>query len=219
MTKNLRTALDEAAKTGWAVGAASLDELKYEGTWWLNWITYATRNHPSEADELRPTAQADAHPSSLSATYGTGEQPLHTDGAHLLKPGRWLLLTSAEASSVPTLLWLPNWREVSTEIREAMHEGLFTVVNGPKSFLAPARRAATLRFDLGCMRPSDGRAMRAAEFLSTRRSDAIEHVWDRPGTFLLLDNHRAMHARGDAGTEPDRVMHRINFDLPKAVKR
>lgn len=215
----LRTALGEATKSGWAVGSASLDELKREGQWFLHWTTHATRGHPEGADELRPVAKDEARSASLSALHGDGEQPLHTDGAHLIQPGKWLLLVSADVSSVPTLFWPYNAAEISAPVRDAMQEGLFTVVSGARSFLTPARSLGMLRFDPGCMRPSDSRASMADGFLSTRRNAAQEHVWDEPNRFLLLNNHRVLHARGDASAEPGRLLHRINFDIPKAAKR
>ncbi|WP_123915570.1 TauD/TfdA family dioxygenase [Georgenia muralis] len=120
---------------------------------------------------------------------------------------------------MPTLFWPYNSVEVNAQVGDALQEGLFTLVSGPKSFLAPARSVTVLRFDAACMRPSDSRAMTAAEFLSTRKSTALEHMWDEPNTFMLLDNHRVLHARGDASAEPDRLLYRIGFDVPKAAKR
>lgn len=219
VTHELRTALAQAANSGWATGSAKLDDLKREGRLHLSWTTRATRGHPEDADELRPVAQAQARLSSLSAVYGSGEQPLHTDGAHFRRPARWLLLASAETSSVPTLYWSYNSTEVDAQLGDALREGLFTVVSGPNSFLAPARSATMLRFDPGCMRPSDSRALVAADFLSTRKSAALEHAWGEPNKFLLLDNHRVLHARGGPTAEPSRLLHRIAFDLPAVAKR
>lgn len=67
------------------------------------------------------------------------------------------------------------------------------------------------------MRPSDARAIIAAEFLSTRKGTARAHMWEGPDSFLLIDNHRTLHARGDASAEPDRLLYRISFDLPGAA--
>lgn len=218
MANQLRTALSAAGKTGWAVGNGQLDELRREG-WWLGWETHSTRGHPDDADELRPLAKANAHRASLSAVHGAGGQPLHSDGAHLLEPSRWLLLVGTVASAVPTLLWPFDADAVDGQVGDALREGLFTVVNGRTSFLAPALAGTILRFDPGCMRPSDGRAMIAAEFLTTRRATALKHAWTNPNTFLLVDNHRVLHARADATSEPNRLLHRITFDLPVGVKR
>lgn len=161
----------------------------------------------------------DPSPASLSASHGKGEQPLHTDGASQLKPSRWLLLASSEMSSVPTLFWPYRAAEVNAEVRDALNEGLFTAVSGRRSFLTPAHSRGMLRFDRGCMSPSDGRALVADEFLSSRRSGANEHAWDAPDKFLVLDNHRVLHGRADATGEPDRLLRRITFDLVTAVKR
>jgi alpha-ketoglutarate-dependent taurine dioxygenase len=68
------------------------------------------------------------------------------------------------------------------------------------------------------MRAADGRAIRAAEFLTSRRASAHEHTWETANSFLLVDNHKVLHARGDASAEPQRVLRRINFDIPKGAK-
>lgn len=64
-----------------------------------------TRDRQFKVEVLRPTERADAHPNSLSARYGTGQQPLHTDGAHRDEPPEIVLLSAQEPSTVPTLLW------------------------------------------------------------------------------------------------------------------
>lgn len=219
MTNALRTALTEARRSGWAAGRAPLDELTREGQWHLQWAIHATRGHVGGVVELRPVTTTQAHPASLSSTYGTGAQPLHTDDAHQLNPARWLLLVSTDASAVPTMFWHCDFNQMESHIADALREGLFTVVSGRTSFLAPARSASMLRFDPACMRPSDGRALVAADYLSSRRSAAQVHAWKEPHNFLLLDNHRMLHGRADASGEPDRILHRITFDLPSKAAR
>ena len=44
---------------------------------------------------LRPAEASAAHPRSLSAPYGLGQQPLHTDGAHLPDPPDIVVLISS----------------------------------------------------------------------------------------------------------------------------
>jgi hypothetical protein len=74
-----------ARRQGWAGGAArSIDSIRTTARL-LGWTEVATRKGDSTVSELRPTEQAKAAPRSLSATHGLGEQPLHTDGAHLRK--------------------------------------------------------------------------------------------------------------------------------------
>ena len=42
-----------------------------------------SRRGGSLVDPLVPTKQEDAYPRSISAIYGTGEFPFHTDGAYM----------------------------------------------------------------------------------------------------------------------------------------
>ena len=210
---SLRDAIATAQSTGWSGGIGVNEVIKAEGQA-IGWMARATRGK-GESDVLRPTDPSRAHPASLSAIYGKGAQPLHTDGAHLIDPPRWLLLMSAASSAVPTWLWSPASDEESFDVREALFNGIFTVASGSSSFLAPARNHQLTRFDPGCMRPGDGLANLTFEFLVSRSTAAVAHHWSMPNTFLLIDNYRVLHGRGDAATEPGRVLERIAFDLPE----
>lgn len=208
---SLLGAITVAQSVGWAWGIAAADEVKAQGQS-IGWIPRVSRGS-GESEELRPIKASHAHPASLSAIYGMGPQPLHTDCAHLEQPPRWLLLMSVTSSEVPTCLWTTALDEATPEVREAMFNGIFTIVSGQRSFLAPAQSQQLMRFDPGCMRPSDGLANRAWEFLSARDSAVVSHHWSAPHMFLLIDNHRALHGRGDATSEPGRVLERVAFDL------
>jgi len=43
---------------------------------------------------LRPQEQGQAHPYSISAVHGLGEQPLHVDGSHMFRPPDVVVLVS-----------------------------------------------------------------------------------------------------------------------------
>jgi hypothetical protein len=48
----------------------------------LGWAEVATRRADPPLSVLRPAEPGAAHPRSLSAQYGLGQQPLHIAGAH-----------------------------------------------------------------------------------------------------------------------------------------
>lgn len=169
---------------------------------------------------LTPTTKAHAHPRSLSAIYGLGQQPLHTDGAHREEPPEVILLAAQNPSEVPTLLWSLPARPPDDVVDDLRH-GLFNVHTGQLTFLASALvgygSRMEVRFDPGCMTPADGRARRAARFFDACATDAVTFAWDRPEIVLAIDNRRVLHARADASAEPDRHMERLALRLSKEV--
>jgi alpha-ketoglutarate-dependent taurine dioxygenase len=142
-----------------------------------------------------------------------GEQPLHTDGAHLPIPPDVVVLSALTVSTTPTLLWT----NLATCLRDArtrcaLQDGVFLATNGRQTFLTTAVSATGLRYDPVCMAPRDARARSAAALLADTRMLAFPYDWDDPSKLLLIDNTATMHARsavaeGDKG----RVLQRIAF--------
>lgn len=187
----------------------------------LGYSLATTRDRQFKIEILKPTKRADAHPNSLSARYGSGQQPFHTDGAHHDEPPEIVLLSAQEPSTVPTLLW----RFPSQMPQESVHdlrEGLFTVRAGTRSFLAHAVEGygvrLRVRYDPGCMSPADGRARRAATFMEAESTNATRLEWDKPHTVLAINNRQVLHARGDATGEPDRRIERAALRVSKAMR-
>jgi hypothetical protein len=73
-----------ARKKGWASGHGDVDSIRQQAGL-LGWVEVAPRRGDPTVSVLRPADEGTAHLSSLSAVYGLGPQPLHTDGAHLTK--------------------------------------------------------------------------------------------------------------------------------------
>lgn len=214
--------LDQLVKTarekGWAsIEGANLDLFRHQAGW-LGWTVVPSRKDGPPIDALKAKTGEDAPKRSLSAITGTGQQPLHTDGAHHLSPPDLVFLAVEEPSTVPTLLWRFSPLGLNFGLTQDLWNGLFTVRSGSDSFLAPAFDTSTgsLRFDPGCMTPSDSRARRVAEHLLSKADEAVRHEWVG-STMLAIDNRTVLHGRGSADDEPDRPMHRMAVRLPKAV--
>jgi len=214
----LRGLVDAARKDGWA----STAELRWaEGHLERQVRLFGYNPTPTRRDELQieiltPTEKGEARPNSLSAQYGTGQQPLHTDGAHLADPPDVVLLATQNPSSVPTFLWkFPT--KAPPDIVHDIREGLFTVRTGSLSFLAPAVESyffrPQVRYDPGCMSPADGRASRVKAFIEAALEEAIRFDWTTPTTVLAINNRLVLHARGDASGEPDRRIERVALRL------
>ncbi|WIB00349.1 TauD/TfdA family dioxygenase [Curtobacterium sp. MCBA15_012] len=143
--------------------------------------------------------RAEAPQRSLSATYGLGAQPLHTDGAHLIDRPDVIMLACTEPSATDTLV---RFFEPG-DLPDFVFTGIFTVNTGKSKFLAPAYDGA-IRFDPVAMRPSDYLARRTVAHFADERANAYHHRWDSPDLLLFINNRRSLHARdalsGDATT-------------------
>ena len=217
VTIALETLIAKAQTEGWASAQGSLDQVQ-AGAGLLGLTQVPIRRGGPAVVTLRPQERGDAPPNSLSALYGTGEQPLHTDGAHLEQPPDLLFLACQGTSTTPTRLWRAAGREPGKLARrpEYLKHGIFLVHGGggEESFFSPAAYATVrFRYDPGCMTPCDARARQVVQYVERALKRAVEHAWNRPGTVLVIDNRRVLHARASAADEPEREIQRIAYRL------
>lgn len=150
---------------------------------------------------LRPADRQDAHPNSLSARYGLGDQPLHTDGAHRYMPPHWVLLFAEHPTVTDTLLWsemspMANRKHPMINRPASLTGGVFTVRSGKSSFLASAYNGSGgYRYDPACMTARDQRARDAVAHFGSLSESAHRHQWDHAGMALLIDNRRCLRGR------------------------
>lgn len=213
----LQRLVERALEDGWAVEEGDLGGVDLQASI-LGWEVVASRKDGPLAEVLKPTARRDAPTKSLSAKYGMGDQPLHTDGAHHIRVPDVILLSLEGATGIPTLLWKLSTGRVPSDVLQSLRNGLFTVRSGRDAFLAPALEGSHLRFDPGCMDPSDQRARRVMAFFDSARDSAERHDWTTRGQVLAIDNRRILHARATAEGETERVMHRMTLRLPEGAR-
>lgn len=191
-----------ARRDGWAVGEGELRAFRFWAR--LNgWTEVAPRSGDPSVSDLRPVPTDAARAQSLSAKYGTGAQPLHTDGAHLEQPPDLVVLVAVAPSLTPTVVWKGTWEA-------PVLDGVFVVRSGERSFLTTAWADGRFRFDPGCMEPADARARMVVEHFERMRDRATKHQWTVPGQMLVIDNKQSLHARdavapGDEGRHVQRV--------------
>lgn len=208
-----------ATATGWAVGSASLIQLRQRARA-LRWEEVATRKGDGPVSVLRPTSAEGARPRSLSALHGMGEQPLHTDGAHLQAPPDIVILHATEPNGTPTLLWSEMSKDTNPAYPRIVRPpclagGVFVVASGSNRFLASAYdRRGGFRYDPGCMTPADERAHEAVRHFESLSEGAHRHEWTARDQVLVIRNRRTLHARAavaedDAGRELTRIAFRV----------
>lgn len=208
----------EAQKVGWASAKGSLAQIRSDARM-LGLTEVPVRRGGPPVTTLRPLSRAEAPANSLSAQYGTGVQPLHTDGAHLPQPPDLVFLVCERASVTHTLLWRPRRIEHQTVVTEpeCARHGIFLVHSGGDSFFSPAYANARFRYDPGCMTPCDARARETVRHFEAAAKRATEHRWEHADTVLIIDNRRTLHARASAANEPQREIQRVAYRLKGAV--
>lgn len=213
-------ALAATARTnGWAPGSGDVESIRKQAAT-LGWTEVAPRRGDATVSVLRPVTESAAHPNSLSAAYGLGQHPLHTDGAYLQEPPDVLVFICERPSATPTQLWRPDVparRRRPLNTTSALSHGMFLVRNGRDSFYAPALSGSGYRYDPGCMTPCDARALEVQKYFEQQLSRAWAHEWSAVGQILVVDNRRTLHARAAvADGDLDRELARIAFRIGAA---
>lgn len=184
------------------------------------WSEVPVRRGDKPVSVLRPVETDAAHLRSLSARYGLGDQPLHTDGAHLAGPPDIVVLAVSAPSQTPTRLWAYDLvtRRPEDPPRAAVSHGMFLVHAGRDSFHVPVLDGDRWRYDPGCMTPCDERARHVDEYLAAQLACASTWEWADAGQALVIDNRAVLHARAAvADGDQDREATRVAF-RPKAAQ-
>lgn len=183
----------------------------------LGWTPAAIRAGGGPRALLRPTTPETAHPRSLSAQYGLGEQPLHTDGAHLQVAPDVVVLHCVGASDTATVLLAPDWHP-DIVVEDDWRQGVFMTRSGADRWLSTALGPRGYRLDPGCMSPLDSIAKRVLQQAHGARSAAMRFAWSRPGLTLLINNRRTLHARNAVHTDLGRRMVRLAYTMAGGQK-
>jgi hypothetical protein len=219
MSTTLEALVATAVKEGWAVGSGSIAQIRHEAQT-LGLTEVSVSRGGSSVTTLRSLSHAAAKTRSLSPKYGKGDQPLHTDGAHLGKPPDLVVLTCEGISDASTRLWsgiTRHGRIYSFHLPDHLTHGVFLVVNGKDSFFCTAYSDSGFRYDPGCMVPCDMRARKTVHYFNAAMKSAVEHTWDEPGKTLVIDNRKALHARASAIDESHREVQRVSFSLKREI--
>jgi alpha-ketoglutarate-dependent taurine dioxygenase len=168
-------------------------------------------------EPLIPTELTRANAKSLSVVHGLGSFRMHTDGAHLLQPPRFVVLVCASPGRDPAPTTLLRFRDLHvTEHERCLLEAApFLVHNSRRSFYSTicSRSRPFIRFDEGCMVPQSEEAQASAWLIAHRIKDvgATAVHWNT-GDVLIIDNWNVLHGRGLEATQAssDRKLFRVS---------
>lgn len=166
----------------------------------------------SVVESLSPEHASAAPARSLSARYGKGQFPWHSDAAHRTIPARWIVMACLSPGSKEVMTEVVAWERMalSGRLETACASTQFAFVNGSKSFLSTITQKgrAFIRFDPGCMMALDEHSARALQELSEwdpASSDRQQIHWCS-GHIAIIDNWKHLHRRSDASESTGRVL-------------
>jgi L-asparagine oxygenase len=171
---------------------------------------------PEPVREIRPQPAHSAKQNTLSSRYGTSAFPFHTDTAHWDQPARYLVLYCVDPGdgNRATLLQDSYAWQLDDAEKELACRALWSIGHVRPRLRMLARRTAgglTIRYDKDCMRPMTAEARALDALIELRISSTVQKQIDwRPQCFLVIDNHRMVHARGKSDqADINRVLKRI----------
>ena len=159
-----------------------------------------------DTSRITPKPRGRKGPRSFSYRHGYGQFPMHTDTAFWPIPARFILLTSATESEVPTLL-LPT-DALASVLSELKPERAIFALNTASGFVYQGfnldGRPGTARLDQCYMQPVNSSAHELINRLSFPAKELIaEHRWTGKNV-LIIDNWRCLHGRAEVTRPQER---------------
>jgi hypothetical protein len=168
--------------------------------------------------EIRITPASNARTGTLSAAYGDGEFPLHTDTAFWPVPARYIVLRVRGDTRRPTTI--SSFEDLSQEcgghsLLVLAEKSIWRVRTRSASFYCSLRfrvnRSSGWRYDRECMFPANGAAQKLEQILESlttgSRGESIGWSGDEA---IVLSNWSILHGRGRAPRdEKERILDRV----------
>lgn len=159
-----------------------------------------------------------AHPRTLSAAFGSGSFPLHTDTAFWTVPARFLVLRaigdtrrSTMACPISDILELGG-RKLTTVVGKSVWSLRTSTgsVYCEMSFRGPDQRLG-FRYDRQCMTPANSAAQEVDEFMSSGLPEtATQQISWADGIAVVIANWHSLHGRGPKPPlEQERILQRV----------
>ena len=168
--------------------------------------------------QLRVVASMEARPMTLSARFGTGAFPLHTDTAFWPVPAKFLVvLARGDIRRTTTVCSLRRILDLGgINLMKVIEKSVWIVRGNHGNFyrqmtLSTKGIRSGVRFDRQCMKPANASAREvAAYFDSDDCATVVEHVEWRPHTAVVISNWHTLHGRGSRPVnEEQRILQRI----------
>jgi hypothetical protein len=153
-------------------------------------------------DNLIPLNKQDAHPQSLSAKFGVGGFPYHTDGAYFSIPPRFIVLRYIKGIEDPTPTTLCNLTDINGADKQLLKDAIWKV-RSIKSFYSTilAQDSSFYRFDNCVMQPLNKANDNSAFFSDIVSNLSTQTInWEINKT-IVINNWKYLHNRPEVKDE------------------
>ena len=195
--------IDALGTEGFVEGWADLDRESVLRVFSVLGKPVSGNRHSELVRDIQPRLASEAPLNTLSSRYGLAQFPFHTDGAHWVRPPRYLVLYCLNpGSGSRTTRLLSPLESCGSEELAPLRRDVWRVAGVKRPFLARILDGVCgtefLRFDAACMTSLKASApSRAVIQTLIARTGSRTIEWE-PSKFLVIDNWRALHARGPA---------------------
>ena len=159
-----------------------------------------------------------ARPHTLSAAFGSGRFPLHTDTAFWTLPARFLVMRAiGDTRRTTTVCPLSDLFELGGEsLTTVVRKSVWSLrastgsIYCEMSFRGP-NRCLGFRYDGQCMTPANSAAQEVNEYLTSAAPEMATQLisWSE-GTAVVIANWLSLHGRGPKPPdEQERIVQRI----------
>jgi len=167
---------------------------------------------------LRVVGSETARPNTLSASFGRGRFPLHTDTAFWSLPARFLVLRASGDLRRPTTVcpFHEIFALAGERLLKAVQKSVWTLKTRTGTVYSEMEFRCIdgqlgRRYDRQCMNPANTSAKEVHEYLSSGTfSDLVREITWADDLALVIDNWRVLHGRGPEPVgEEERALERI----------
>lgn len=168
--------------------------------------------------ELRVVPCTVARPSTLSAAFGSGSFPLHTDTAFWAVPARFLVMRAIGDNRRPTTVcpFGELFGLAGERLATAIRKSVWTLKGSTRSLYCEmafrtSNQCRGFRYDRQCMAPANPAAREVDEYIRSRLPEtAVQQISWSDGTAVVIANWQSLHGRGpEPPQEQERILQRI----------
>lgn len=157
----------------------------------------SSRVNSSLIDSLVPLNNLDAHKQSLSANFGTGNFPFHTDGAYFKIPPRFIILRYLKGILNPTPTVLCDLNQLTNEANEKLKDCIWKVKSRNNEFLTTilTENGEYYRYDKCVMTPAVSKIQNGSYFenlIDEMPKTQIDWTLNKA---VIIDNWTFLHSR------------------------
>ena len=157
----------------------------------------SSRVNSNIVDHLVPIKKSEAHRQSLSANFGIGDFPFHTDGAYFKIPPRFIIMRYLKGIQNPTPTILCDLNQINSDDKENLKHCIWKVKSRNNDFLSTilSDDEAYYRYDKCVMTPVISKNQNGLFFESLIAELPKTQINWTINKAVIIDNWTYLHTR------------------------